>query len=336
MNDTRPSRILLVEDDSVFRLLIKRLVGHDYAICEADCLEAARQQIVSQSFAAVLLDYRLPDGNGLQLLPELIVSDLPVVMMTAMGHDNLAIEAIKKGCQAYLVKDDLTRESLIETLSSAMHNAPAEQQTLRQQIIFPQIVQFASQQCRQTTAALRERLQKENLSPNGEIHQLDRLSRLMHGVSAYARISSVGWTPESLSLTDAIEEVVQTMQPILVPVEIDRLSRPLPPLQSDPEGVKTIVHNLLDFATQKVQGVANASIHLRTMAVNLEACVQIETAKTGANVPPASDEPRTELDVSRLLVEKLNGRLWLEEAADHSRICFALPYQNTFDQSAIE
>ncbi|PQO41745.1 response regulator [Blastopirellula marina] len=330
-----PPKVLLIEDDSVFRLLIKRLLGKDFDVCEADCLEAARRQLASQSFSCVLLDYRLPDGTGMHLLPELIMLDLPVAMMTAMGHERLATEAIEHGCQAYLVKDDLTRETLLDILADAMEDAPNQRQAIRERIVFPQIVQAASNQCRETTATIRGVLLKESgPGTNSDIDHLDRLSHLMEGVLIYARILSAGWIPESISLAHAIQEAIQGLDQTLVPISVARVSQVLPPLQSNAEAVKAIVRNLLDFATQKVRREQQTAVTLETKAFNLEAQVEIQAFHATAEVT-AEDENRfvklmhPELEVSRLLVEKLHGRLWYEEMIGGFRICFALPYQDS-------
>lgn len=113
-------KILLVEDDTVFRMFVKRLIGQEFHIREASCIDQARSHLVSERFACLLLDYRLPDGTGFQLLPYAVSLELPVVMMTAMGHEQLASDALRQGCSAYLVKDDITRATLRESLASAI------------------------------------------------------------------------------------------------------------------------------------------------------------------------------------------------------------------------
>ncbi|WP_158545428.1 response regulator [Bremerella cremea] len=333
--------ILLVDDDSVFRLMVKRFLGSEFDVLEADCLEEARHLLARQSFSCVLLDYRLPDGNGLQILPELVLMDLPVVMLTGMGNEKLALQAIQHGCQAYLIKDDLTRDTLIDSFSRVPQEASEKRQALREQIVFPQIVQTASRQCRETTAALRQLLRIENLVANENVQHLNRLSHLMQGVLTYARILSTGWLPEPMSLTSTIDQALEGIDRSTIPVELKRISQPLPALQSDADAVKAIVQNLLEFAVQQPPVKQGASITMQIMALNLEACVQITisglTTESSAESPKSSpDLIHPEFEVSRLLVEKLRGRLWLDKTAELFRICFALPYQEDFALLAIE
>jgi DNA-binding response OmpR family regulator len=68
----------------------------------------------------VLLDYLLPDADGLEFLEQLADRNdrdaPPVVMLTGQGSESIAVRAIKLGAQDYLVKRDLTPELLQLTI----------------------------------------------------------------------------------------------------------------------------------------------------------------------------------------------------------------------------
>ena len=65
-------RLLLVDDEESFRKLTAReLERQGYAVDTAGTLEEARQLIGQKIFHVALLDLRLPDGNGMELLPEI-------------------------------------------------------------------------------------------------------------------------------------------------------------------------------------------------------------------------------------------------------------------------
>jgi len=101
---TRKS-ILLVEDDSVLRGLIRGVLEHQYHILEAATAEQAASYFGSAVDLA-LIDYSLPDGNGFDVLQALreVKSGLPVIMMTAYSTENLAIKAFRIGVTDYLKK----------------------------------------------------------------------------------------------------------------------------------------------------------------------------------------------------------------------------------------
>jgi len=100
-------RLLIVDDEESFRKLTAReLERSGYAVQTASNLGEARQALTRGSFHVVLLDVRLPDGSGLDLLPE-IRESLPgtdVVLLTAYGTVEEAIRAMKLGAHDFLTK----------------------------------------------------------------------------------------------------------------------------------------------------------------------------------------------------------------------------------------
>src|SRR3990167_3538835 len=101
----RKLRVLLVEDESLFaRAVIKRLQQAGYDCERAETLAAGRA--TAQQFAPdlLLLDMRLPDGSGMDLLAEMAGRGVPVIVMTAYGEVSDAVNAMKQGAIDYLKK----------------------------------------------------------------------------------------------------------------------------------------------------------------------------------------------------------------------------------------
>ena len=99
-------RILLVDDDDLIRTVVEeRLKRRGYEVVAARTLAEARKAIKGSFPDAALLDIRLPDGNGTELLEELTAEEaVPCVMITAHATIESAVEALKKGAQDYLEK----------------------------------------------------------------------------------------------------------------------------------------------------------------------------------------------------------------------------------------
>ncbi len=97
--------ILVVEDDGVFRGLIRGALDHHYDVFEAASAEEASAHFDSPLDLA-LIDYSLPDGNGFDVLQAFreVKPNLPVIIMTAYGTENLAIRAFRIGVTDYLKK----------------------------------------------------------------------------------------------------------------------------------------------------------------------------------------------------------------------------------------
>jgi DNA-binding NtrC family response regulator len=99
-------RILLVDDDDLLRTVVaERLKRRGYDVSAASRLAEAREILKRTHPDAALLDIRLPDGEGTELLEELTEDgDVPCIMITAHATIESAVEALKKGAEDYLEK----------------------------------------------------------------------------------------------------------------------------------------------------------------------------------------------------------------------------------------
>lgn len=112
-------RVLLVEDEVIFaRAVAKRLQQAGYDCEHAATLEDGRELVRQMAPDLVLLDMRLPDGNGLDLLPELVAKGISVISMTAYGEVADAVYAMKLGATDYL-KKPVDLDELLLTIEKA-------------------------------------------------------------------------------------------------------------------------------------------------------------------------------------------------------------------------
>ena len=103
----RRAKILLVDDDDGIRLAVTRyLRARGYDVAEAANCRAAEAATATAGVDLVILDQRLPDGTGLEFLPRLrlLVPQAPVIMLTAHGTIDVAVQAIKEGADQFLTK----------------------------------------------------------------------------------------------------------------------------------------------------------------------------------------------------------------------------------------
>jgi DNA-binding NtrC family response regulator len=108
-------RVLIVEDEKLIRWSIKsRLEENGYVVSEVDSGKKAFELLEEEDFDLMLLDFRLPDTTGLEILRRVRqeAPETSVVMMTAYGTVESAVEAMKLGAFDYLTKpvnlDELT------------------------------------------------------------------------------------------------------------------------------------------------------------------------------------------------------------------------------------
>ncbi len=104
--------ILLVEDEVAHAELIRRAFSardQTVTLIVAPNLKQARASLTEAMPDLVISDLRLPDGDGVELLPaDRSPSPFPVVIMTSHGDEQVAVEAMKAGALDYVVKTEAT------------------------------------------------------------------------------------------------------------------------------------------------------------------------------------------------------------------------------------
>jgi PAS domain S-box-containing protein len=119
MNLTTQTVLLVddcLEDRITYRRYLSHAQHHSYNILEAETGQEALLLCRQEFPDVILLDYLLPDMNGLEFLDKLKIqfgqANFPVVMLTGQGNEQIAVQAMKNGAAEYLIKQDLIPESL--------------------------------------------------------------------------------------------------------------------------------------------------------------------------------------------------------------------------------
>ncbi len=108
-------RILVIDDDDGLRDSLQLLLSAEgYDVSGAQDGASALRQVERAPFDVILCDLRMPGQDGLELLPELVqrLPNTPILMMSAYGTDELALEAIHRGAYDYLAKPFQPAEAL--------------------------------------------------------------------------------------------------------------------------------------------------------------------------------------------------------------------------------
>ena len=116
-------RILIVDDEEGMRDLLKAILESDYHVVEADSGAALHRALDEEQPDIVLLDMKLPDANGLGLLPT-IKQRWPtteVIMLSGSLSDGWAVEAVKGGAFGFLSKSaEFSFPNVLACVSSAL------------------------------------------------------------------------------------------------------------------------------------------------------------------------------------------------------------------------
>jgi DNA-binding NtrC family response regulator len=106
-DESRPARILVVDDDPLIALLVQSALSDiRFELQSAETGADARRHFERKRPDLVLLDQMLPDAQGLDLLQQFLAIDtrMPVLFITAQDGSDTAIEAMKRGAFDYLTK----------------------------------------------------------------------------------------------------------------------------------------------------------------------------------------------------------------------------------------
>jgi DNA-binding NtrC family response regulator len=99
------ARVLVIEDEALFaRAVVKRLKKAGYDCEHAENIKDGRALAKQMAPDIVLLDMRLPDGSGMDLLTDFVTKGISVIVMTAFGELSDAVNAMKQGATDYLKK----------------------------------------------------------------------------------------------------------------------------------------------------------------------------------------------------------------------------------------
>ncbi len=135
--ESRPIRVLLIEDDEDDYILVRKLFSAisaaSYDLQWASTYEAAREAIGRDRYEVCILDYQLGDKTGLDLLKEVDGKGpaVPVIFLTGHSDYGLDVEAMRAGASDYLVKGQISPDLLERSIRYAIERKRLENQ-LRQ------------------------------------------------------------------------------------------------------------------------------------------------------------------------------------------------------------
>ncbi len=116
-----------LEDRETYRRYLLKSPQYDYTIIDAKLGKEGIKLFQTHKPDLVLLDYLLPDMDGLELFTQLKklhnIFDIPVIILTGQGNEEVAVQAMKLGASDYLIKGEITSDKLRLAVNNAVEKA---------------------------------------------------------------------------------------------------------------------------------------------------------------------------------------------------------------------
>ena len=126
-----PKKILLIDDDplvaQLIGMLVERFRGDSFVLEHASDYAGGLQRLLTGAYALCLLDYRLGDGDGLELLREAKAKECPtpIILLTGDTREETDLAAMESGAADFIVKRDLKPDALERAIDYAIKTAEA-------------------------------------------------------------------------------------------------------------------------------------------------------------------------------------------------------------------
>jgi DNA-binding NarL/FixJ family response regulator len=131
-SDAGELRLLLVEDNPGDAVLVREMLHtaleDQVELVHVEALEEACAQVLEVEAACVLLDLSLPDAVGLDAVTRMQAAapDIPIVVLTGLDDETLALSAVQHGAQDYLIKGQVDEVLIARSIRYAIERKRAE------------------------------------------------------------------------------------------------------------------------------------------------------------------------------------------------------------------
>ncbi len=305
---TTPLRILLIDDSEADRAAMRRALESaecewiiDEAVDGASGIAAYRRA----DYDCVLLDFLLPDSNGLKILRRMVEhSDelsAPVVMMTAHGDEQVAVDAMKAGALNYVIKGPAAFERIAHTIRGAArewrHIEARREAEATSRALNVELERRVSQRTQELATTVEEleafcyavshdlraplravdgfaEILSEHLgADNGGgpearecIHRVQdatsRMSTMIDGLLGISRLRRAEMAFEPVDLADLARRIVEDFRSTDKARHVEVDTGSIPPTRGDPGLLSVVLQNLIENAWKFTTNAEQARIEI--------------------------------------------------------------------------
>ncbi len=260
--------VLIIDDSAEDRFVYKNYLQkneiNNFTILESETGQEGLELCKSSPPDCLLLDYNLPDMDGLEILSELSPLKFAVIMLTGEGSQQVAVQSLKMGIKDYLVKGEITPSILTQSIISAvkLFNTEMENELFARELkrSHQALEEFATIASHDLNEPLRKisfyagkiRALNNSLLEDSSYTYLssleasaEKMSLLIKALLNYSRINLRSEPLKSTSLNEIIKSVLSDLEVSIHKKEAQVDVENLPEVEADPTQIYQLFLNLI-------------------------------------------------------------------------------------------
>ncbi|MGF7119259.1 sensor histidine kinase [Methanobacterium oryzae] len=162
-------RVLIIEDNlEDFRIIeemLKEVQNPAFELYHSKRLDEGIKSLIRDGFDILLLDLGLPDSTGLDTFASVYeqAPEIPIVILSGFGDEDIAIRAVREGAQDYLVKGQVNSLLLSRSISYAIERKLIEDELIRHRYYLNELVEKRTEDLEEANRSLQEEIHEKEI-----------------------------------------------------------------------------------------------------------------------------------------------------------------------------
>ena len=291
-------RILLAEDSLADQRLFKEILADTNidvnGLITCEDLKTAEEVLLCEDLDIVLLDFFLPDSVGLDSLAKLKerFPSIPIIIITGLDDKSIALEAIHKGAQDYLIKGEFNAEMLQKTIYYAIQRHKVSDELVQMNKRLDSFVYTVSHDLRgpiKNLKALMEILEKcdDNLEKSSLIHHINtsilRINDIIEDLNEVLMTQNTHAPVEMVNFDQVVGEVLENLEQIILATDatFDIDFSGCPSTTSTKSQIYSLLYNLIFNALKYAKEDVKPEIKITSQKEERFVCLKVKDNGVG-------------------------------------------------------
>ncbi|MEM7130680.1 MAG: ATP-binding protein [Chloroflexota bacterium] len=355
--------ILLIEDNADDAFLIKEMLTElpesagRFGVTHVERLAHGLERLEQEHFDIILLDFSLPDGHGVETFTQVQqeAPALPVVVLTGLDDEDMAVDALHEGAQDYLFKGEVNPSLLARAIRYAIERkraevvvaqsaADMEQFAYMVSTDMQQSLQIIAQQLAQLEERLGERIGTTSKTLIADIVSASqRVRALSDAQLAYTRTATWGVVLEAVDSQEILAQTLANLSSTIQEGKAEITHGLLPTVEGDTVQLLQLFRHLILNAI-KFRSKSSPQIHIEAEHVSSEWVFSVQDNGIGIDVgymerifDPFQRLHKGDdhgvgigLAICKRILDRHGGRIWVESKPNQGSIFyFTLPFSSS-------